>query len=135
MINKDVMKKIAKINKYQEGGIISKKSQKIDLNNVTADPRQGGKSVTGNPLTTTGPHLYELPKNFAPINPTGKKQIATDENKTDTKKSKPKLTNSRQKGYVTGGSSSTLKSKTDNAQKGQATSRSKTCTTTGCSKF
>lgn len=135
MINKNIMKKIAKINKYQEGGTVSKKPQKIDLNNVTADPRRGGKSVTGNPLTTTGPHLYELPKNFAPINPTGKKQIATDENKTDTKKSKPKLTNSRQKGYVTGGSSSTLKSKTDNAKKGQATSRSKTCTTTGCSKF
>ena len=95
MINKNIMKKIAKINKYQEGGIISKKPQKIDLNNVTADPRQGGKSVTGNPLTTTGPHLYELPKNFAPINPTGKKQIAADENETNVKKSKPKLTNSR----------------------------------------
>ena len=135
MINKNIMKKIAKINKYQEGGIISKKPKKIDLNNVTADPRQGGKSVTGNPLTTTGPHLYELPKNFAPINPTGKKQIATNENETNVKKSKPKLTNSRQRGYVTGGSSSTLKSKTDNAKKGQATSRSKTCTTTGCSKF
>ena len=135
MINKDIMKKIVKINKYQEGGIVSKKPKKIDLNNVTADPRQGSKSVTGNPLTTTGPHLYELPKNFAPINPTGKKQIATDENETNAKKSKPKLTNSRQRRYVTGGSSSTLKSKTDNAKKGQATSMSKTCTTTGCSKF
>ena len=135
MINKDIMKKIVKINKYQEGGIVSKKPKKIDLNNVTADPRQGGKSVTGNPLTTTGPHLYELPKNFAPINPTSKKQIITDESRFETKKPKPKLTNSRQKGYVTGGSSSALKSKTDNAKKGQATSRSKTCTTTGCSKF
>ena len=135
MINKDIMKKIVKINKYQEGGIVSKKPKKIDLNNVTADPRQGGKSVTGNPLTTTGPHLYELPKNFAPINPTNKKQIITDENRSEAKKPKPKLTNSRQKGYVTGGSSSALKSKTDNAKKGQATSRSKTCTTTGCSKF
>jgi hypothetical protein len=136
MINKNIMKKIVKINKYQEGGIVSKKPKKIDLNNVTADPRQGGKCVTGDPrLQTVGPHLYELPKNFAPINPTGKKQIATDENETHTKKSKPKLTNSRQRGYVTGGSSPALKSRTNNAKKGQATSGSKTCTTTGCSKF
>ena len=134
MINKNIMKKIVKINKYQEGGIVSKKPKKIDLNNVTADPRRGGKSVTGDPRTSLGPHLYELPKNFAPVVPTpGKATVASGNGSTPNKPKK--LTNSRQKGYVTGGSSSTMKSKTGNAKKGQATSNSKTCTTSGCTKF
>ena len=51
-------------------------------------------------------------------------------------KSKPKkLTNSRQKSYVTGGSSSTMKSKTGNAKNGCATSNSKSKVKSKCSLF
>ena len=125
------MKKSSKPIKYSDGGIIPKK--KVDYANTTANPIQGGKSVTGDPHLQVGPHLYELPKKFIPVQNNPK---TIDSNRTNnTSKPKIKLKNPRQKGYVDGGSSSMFKSKVGNANKGKATSNSKTCTTSSCSKF
>lgn len=125
------MKKCSGINKYETGGLISRKPKKINLNNVTADPLKGGKSVTGDPkVQTVGPHLYELPKSYTSDRPS----FTTTGIDNGSKTPKVKLKNPRQKSYVTGGSSSTLKDKTNNAKTGLARKNSKTCTTTSCPK-
>lgn len=128
------MKTCSKVKKYSEGGIVRKKP-KVNYANTTADPKQGGKSVTGDPRTSLGPHLYELPKNFTSQTPQPVGISSSGDGSSKSKSPKVKLNNPRQNGYVTGGSSSSMRSKTGNAKKGSATSTSKTCTKAGCSPF
>lgn len=124
--------KACKAKKYGNGGTVdSSKKPKSKQAPFAVESNRSPESV---PIPFSKGTLYTIPQSVGA--PTGGKldfgYSSKDPKKTPTPK--VKLKNPRQRGYVTGGSSSAFKSKTNNAKKGTATSNSKTCTTSSCPK-
>ena len=124
--------KACKTKKYENGGTVdSGKKPKSKQVSFAIESNKAPESI---PMPLSKGTLYTIPQAVGA--PTGGR-LDFGYSSNDPKKTpepKVKLKNPRQRKYITGGSSSALKSKTNNAKKGMATSNSKTCTTLRCPK-